>query len=288
MSGGFYLWLHLPYRQFPLKGDAQAGAVHPTVVDLPYADQSDFQKLDLYLPQSKAPAPLIIWFHGGGFAVGDKISMQRQDHSPRPKNPGRHGPYQIQVPDVAALTAKGYAVASVNYRLGLIMLTDAHAALADGKAAVRFLRANAAAYGIDPDRFAVWGNSAGGYMAAILGVSGDQNTVFDDASSRYAKTSPAVQAVIVWFGAEDRLPIEELSIAHYLPGAKSLPPFMIANGDADPIISPEQARRLQNALAKAGAKSSLTILPGAGHEDPQYMLTQMQPSFDFLDRALAR
>jgi dipeptidyl aminopeptidase/acylaminoacyl peptidase len=128
----------------------------------------------------------------------------------------------------------------------------------------------------------------GGYMAAMIGVTGDQQTTFDDAALGNTEVSSAVQAVVVWYGAEDRLPGQDLSISHYLSTAKTLPAFRIANGDADPVISPEQARRLQDALTKAGAKSSLTTLHGAGHEDPQFMQTQMIPTFDFLDRAFGR
>ena len=266
---------------------AQAGdpVPRPDFSDLAYAQGSPAQKLDLYLPKpSGSPAPLVIWIHGGGFMVGDKRAMPRRDFGPPPKPAGRNGPFQIQVPDVTALTAKGYAVASLNYRLGSTMSAAATPALRDGKAAVRFLRANAGKYQLDPGKFALWGNSAGGYMAAMLGATGDQPTVFDDASLGDPQISSAVQAVIVWFGAEDRLPGAELSVAHYLPAAKKLPPFLIANGDADLIISPLQARRLHEALTQAGARSALTILPGAGHEDPTYMATQMLPAFEFLDK----
>jgi acetyl esterase/lipase len=161
-------------------------------------------------------------------------------------------------------------------------------AIHDGKTAVRFLRANAGAYHLDPDRFAVWGNSAGGYMAVMLGVTGDQRTVFDAPKSRYADVSSAVQAAVVWFGAEDRLPGRELSIAGYLHAGRNLPAFMIANGDADPIISPGQARRLHDALLAAGARSTLVILPGAGHEDPAFTATQMLPTIAFLEGTFGR
>lgn len=255
----------------------------PAFADLAYASQSPAEKLDLYLPpHSAAPAPLVIWIHGGGFMVGDKRSMPRQDFGAAPKPKSVMGPYQIQVPDVAALTAKGYAVVSLNYRLGASMFDAAYPALQDGKAAVRFLRANADRYHLDSGKFAVWGNSAGGYMAAMLGVTGDQPTAFDDPGLGNAGVSSAVQAVVVWYGAEDRLPDPELSIFHYLPKARILPAFRIVNGDADPIISPAQAQRLNDALTKAGAISTLTILPGAGHEDPAYMSTQMAPAFAFL------
>jgi acetyl esterase/lipase len=183
-------------------------AARPNVADVAYAEQSPAQKLDLYLPKpGSARAPVVIWIHGGGFRVGDKSSMPRRDFGPPPKPVGPDGPYQIQVPDVAALTAKGYAVVSLNYRL-TSRAGDRYAAMVaavqDGKAAVRFLRANASTYSLDPEKFAVWGNSAGGYIAAMLGVTGDQPTIFDDPTLGNAEVSSAVQAVVVWFGAVDR------------------------------------------------------------------------------------
>ena len=251
----------------------------PTVEDLAYAETSPAEKLDLYLPKSSGSVvPLVIWIHGGGFRVGDKRSMPRRDFGPAPKPTSNDGPYQIQVPDVAALNAKGYAVVSLNYRLGM----DLVPAVQDGKAAVRFLRANAAKYHLDPDKFAVWGNSAGGIMAGLLGVTGDQRTIFDDPSLGNADVSSAVQAVVIWFGAIDR------DISKHLSKAKCVPPFMIANGDADPVIWPLMAERLHDALIKAGVKSTLTILPGAGHEDPAFMATQMPPTISFLDKTFAR
>ena len=260
--------------------------IEPSVKDLAYADKSPAEKLDLYLPTKKnAPAPLVIWIHGGGFMVGDKHSMPRRNFGPATKPTGPFGPYQIQVPNVAALVAKGYAVASLNYRLATSFIDGALPATRDGKAAVRFLRANSSKYNLDPNRFAVWGNSSGGYTAAIIGVTGDQSTIFDDSTLGNAGVSSAVQACVVWYGAEDRLPAE-LSIATYLPSAKVLPAFRIVNGDADQTISVNQAQRLYDALQKARAKATLTILPGAGHEDPAYMATQMTPTFEFLDSTL--
>jgi predicted esterase len=73
---------------------------------------------------------------------------------------------------------------------------------------------------------------------------------------------------VVWFGAEDRLPPER-NIATYLLSAKVLPAFRIVNGDKETLITVSQAQRLQDALLKLGAKSTLTILHGAGHEDPR-------------------
>ena len=114
------------------------------------------------------------------------------------------GPYQIQVPDVAALTRKGYAVVSLNYRLlrrpGDAFIDYALPAVQDGKAALRFLRANAAKYGLDPEKFAVWGNSAGGFIAAMLALTGHGPTVFDDPALGNSDISSAAQAAVIWHG----------------------------------------------------------------------------------------
>jgi acetyl esterase/lipase len=188
-------------------GDQAWPEIHPSITNLAYAEQSPAEKLDLYLPAAgNAPAPLVIWIHGGAFMVGDKHSMPRRNFGPPPKPTGRFGPFQIQVPNTAVLVSRGYAVASLNYRLGSSFLSGALPGVQDGKAAVRFLRANAGKYNLDPNRFAVWGNSAGGYMAAIIGVTGDQSTIFDDPALGDTNVSSAVQACIIWYGAEDRLP----------------------------------------------------------------------------------
>ena len=264
--------------------------IEPAFSDIPYATQSPLQKLDLYLPAKRTgPAPLVIWIYGGGFRFGDKRSMPRRKFGPAPTPTGPDGPYQIQVPDVAALTRKGYAVASFNYRL-LRRPGDAFAyfalpAVQDGKAAVRFLRTNAEKYGLDPDKFAVWGNSAGGFIAAILAVTGDEPTVFDDPAVGSLDSSAAIQAAVIWYGA---IEVRKLSPAHYISVAKIVPPILIANGDADFNIPVDDAIRLNDELLKKGVKSSLTILPGAGHEDPAFMATQMLPTFEFLDAAFGR
>ena len=208
---------------------------------------------------------------------------------PAPKPKGPDGPYQIQVPDVAALTRKGYAVVSLNYRLlrrpGDRFVDFARPAVQDGKAAVRFLRANAALYGLDPGKFAVWGNSAGGFIAAMLAATGDDPTIFDDPALGSPDVSGAVQAAVIWYGA---IEVGDLSIAHYISAAKIIPPILIANGDADTSVPVVEAIRLNDELLKKGAKSTLTILSGAGHEDPAFMATQMLPTFKFLDAAFGR
>jgi acetyl esterase/lipase len=262
--------------------------IEPTFADVAYATLSPSEKLDLFLPARKrGHAPLVIWIHGGAFRVGDKRSMPRRNFGPPPITAGPTGPYQVQVPDVAALTSKGYAVATINYRLlaqpGEPFYQFAVPAVQDGKAAVRFLRANAAKYNLDPNRFAVWGNSAGGFMAVILALTGDQPTEFDDPTLGNGDVSSAVQAAVIWYGA-----IRPDVTTHVVSIAKVIPPFLIAHGDADIRVPVASSKRLNQDLLNAGGKSTLTILPGAGHEDPAFMSTQMLPTFAFLDAVFGR
>jgi acetyl esterase/lipase len=263
-----------------------------TLSQLAYADKSPQQRLDLFLPgQTANPAPLVIWVHGGGWRTGDKSSITYQvNPSASPPQPQScTDVVEVQVPDVAALTAKGYAVASLNYRLNREPVT----AVQDAKAAVRFLRANAAHYHLDPDRFAVWGNSAGGYTVIMLGVTSGQRTVFDDPSLGNPDVPATVQAVVDWFGPTDSSSMpgnvgKDESPYTYIVAGRSVPPFMIAHGAADCTVPPEQSRHLYDALTKAGDAATLTILPGARHEDPAFMRTQRVPTVAFLDRTFNR
>ncbi len=266
------------------------GTSASTLSDLPYAALDPSEQLDLYLPAAAAdPAPLLIWIHGGGWHTGDK-SQITGFAGPSVKAPAP-GPcrdiVEVQVPNLTALLAKGYAVASVNYRLTL----DPVAAVQDAKAAVRFLRANAQRLRLDSNRFAAWGDSAGGYSALILAVTASRRTVFDDPRLGNVDVSAAVQAVVDDFGATEvtdlpgtRLPAEDpfSYIASAKPG--SLPPFRIAHGDADCVVPVQHSRDLAAALTKAGAAATLTVLPGAAHEDPAFMRTQWTPTLAFLDR----
>lgn len=261
-----------------------------TLPNLPYAPLDPAEQLDLFLPAAGAhPAPLLIWIHGGGWHTGDK-SQITGFNGPSVKAPPP-GPcrdiVEVQVPDLTTLLAKGYAVAAVNYRL----TRDPVAAAQDAKAAVRFLRANAQHFRLDPDRFAAWGDSAGGYSALILAVTAGRPTVFDDPRLGNAGVSAAVQAVVDDFGASE---LTDLAGQHtagedpfpYIASAKpgSIPPFRIAHGDKDCVVPVQHSRDLLAALTKAGATATLTVLPGATHEDPAFMRTQWEPTFLFLDR----
>src|SRR5262249_3763894 len=106
------------------------------------------QRLDLYVPaKADAPVPVIVWIHGGAWLGGSKAGG---------------GP-------ALAFVGKGYAVASINYRLSQHAVFPAQ--IEDCKAAIRWLRANAKRYNLNPERIGVWGASAGGHRVALLGTS---------------------------------------------------------------------------------------------------------------------
>ena len=240
--------------------------------DVAYGDDREFQTLDLKLPApSEKPVPLVVWIHGGGWKSGDK-------RSPHP---------------MRGLGDKGFAVASINYRLSTVAAYPAQ--LDDCRAAIRFLRDKAAEYRIDPDRIGIWGGSAGGHLAAMVGVTSD-----DD------ENSLRVQAVCDWCGPVDLVravsdapkdsPIEIGELLWQLvlgPNAdnqrlrKSLdlqrrirlleaaspirfitgqePPFLVVHGDADTTVPIVQSRRFVAALKTAGVNVTFEEVPGAGH-----------------------
>lgn len=261
-----------------------------TLSNLSYATLDPAEQLDLYLPAAGArPAPLLIWIHGGGWHTGDKnqiTGFAGSSVKAPPPGPCRDI-VEIQVPNLTELLAKGYAVAAMNYRL----TEDPMAAAQDAKAAVRFLRANAQRFRLDPDRFAAWGDSAGGFSALILAVTANRHTVFDDPRLGNADVSAAVQAVVDDFGASELTDLPGLHPAAedpfpYIASAKpgTIPPFRIAHGDHDCVVPLQHSRDLLAALTRAGASATLTVLPGAGHEDPAFMRTQWQPTLAFLNR----
>ena len=155
-------------------------------VGLKYANGSAAQTLDLYLPNGATPPfPVIVAIHGGGFAIGSANSGE--------------------VAPMVQGAKRGYAVACLNYRLS----GEARfpAAVADCRAAVRYLRANAAKLGVNPDRIAAWGDSAGGNLAAMLGTAAAANDLDGDVNDTPG-VSPAVQAVVDWFGPIDFLKMD--------------------------------------------------------------------------------
>jgi len=225
-------------------------------------------RLDLFLPESgDKPLPLIIWIHGGAWPAGSK-----DDPSP-----------------AVRFAANGYAVAHVGYRLS--QQAKFPAQIHDCKAAVRWLRANADKYKLEPNKFIAWGGSAGGHLVALLGTSGEVAELEGDVND--LKTSSRIQAVVDWFGPTDFLHIGGALLENKDKAAKAspityvskdAPPFLIMHGDLDRLVPFNQGELLYTALKKAGADVTFVPMKGAGHGfgGPE----AIAPVQDFLKRCL--
>ncbi len=224
--------------------------------------------LDLYLPEDAvSPLPLIVWVHGGAWREGTK------EH-----------------PRALRLVSEGYAVASIEYRLSQEAIFPAQ--LHDCKAAVRWLRAHAGTYGLDPSRLVAWGGSAGAHLASLLGVTGGVAEL--EGSLGHPEQSSAVRAVCSWYGPSDFLRMDDIrgAMGHDAPDSPEsqlvgapiqarpdlvaranpityvgpdAPPFLLMHGTADDVVIPNQSELLHTALVAAGAQSTLILLGGLGH-----------------------
>lgn len=232
-------------------------------------------ELDLYLPpQSGGPVPVVVFVHGGGWRMGSRRSL----------GPAYAGFDPSPFEQVAA---GGIAVASVDYRLSGegTWPTQLH----DAKAAVRWLRSRAADAGLDADKIAAWGESAGGHLALLLGLTGPDL----DGEVGVLGPSSAVSAVAAWYPPSDLpalpddlgtdpadpdtreaqllgAPLSEAadrwrqaSPLSYVRAATA--PILILHGENDRLIPCVQSKRLAAALADAGATVDLSVHPGADH-----------------------
>lgn len=225
--------------------------------DLEYARvEGQSLKLDLYMPENtETSPPLIVWIHGGGWTRGDKQSVN---------------------PAVMRLVVDGYAVASINYRLGGLYLHPKQ--IHDCKGAIRWLRANVDKYGYSTERIAVAGGSAGAHLALLLGLSSGESVLEGIVGGNLGESSK-VDAIIDLSGVSsipdlivsrpdfkkkksDEL-IRSASPVEYL--GKGDPPVLIVHGDSDQIVPVNQGQILHDRYQELGLDSTLHIIPGAGH-----------------------
>ncbi len=284
--------------------EADTAHIARKMFDIAYADRSPAQRLDIYWPADGAgPFPVIMAIHGGAFMGGDKRDMQLE-------------------PMLAGLE-RGYAVVSINYRMSGEALFPA--LVYDIKAAIRWVRANAAQFLFDPARIAVWGGSAGGYLSLMAGVAANVPAL-DDLSLGNSDQPCHVQAVVDWFGPTDFLKMDaQLAESGMAPpaefahsGANSpeslllgrqiteipdlvraanpetylhvgAPPFFIQHGDRDDTVPHQQSARFAACahLLLGKEKVRLELLPGARHADPAFATPQnIQKVLAFLDQTL--
>jgi acetyl esterase/lipase len=250
--------------------------------------------LDLYLPPSASRAgknaadkPLVIYIHGGGWQSGHSRQSGAFDDFPSV---------------LASIAARGYVVASLNYRLS--GEAPFPAAIRDVKFAIKWLRAHAAEYGINKDKAVVWGGSAGGQLTALAattcGVQELEPVLPNPASTEAAATageSDCVQGAVTWYGIFDfaAIPQSQLvtpatpgslpsAVVRYL-GCSSAPcstqtirlasavsfvkaetpPFLLIHGAGDKTVDPAQSTLFRDALQKAGGQVDLLMIPAVDH-----------------------
>jgi len=208
--------------------------------------------LDLYVPEnSQEPRPLVVWVHGGGWMAGDKSAC----------------PAIFLVP-------KGYVVASLDYRLAQEAKFPAQ--IQDCKTAIRFLKANAAKYGVDPQRVGVWGASAGGHLAALLGVSAGDERI--EGPKIEGAASSEVQAVCDWYGPTDFIRMHELKESKNPEDKKIAEESYKAVGADDGPVGALLGGPIKSKLEQAALASPACHLRGPGaktaKELPPFLIMQ--------------
>jgi acetyl esterase/lipase len=230
--------------------------------DVVYATHGRPLRMHVLLPRTAAASrPAIVFIHGGGWTEGSR---------------------QRGLPSLIHFVKKGYVAASIEYRLSGEAIFPAQ--IEDVRAAIAYIRTHASDLGVDPHRIAVWGQSAGGHLAALAGTS--------------LKGAARPDAVIDWNGPTDFLEPRELArlekrkadqkqptfaMERLLGGPVNErrelaaaanpirwvtpddPPFLILHGSADEEVSITQSELLRDALANAGVEVTLEVFPGEGH-----------------------
>ncbi len=284
-------------------GKANTDHINHKWLDIPYVPNATAQKMDIYLPNDgKGPFPVIVSIHGGAFKFGDKADRQ--------------------LTGMLEGLNRGYALVSINYRLSGEAIYPAQ--IFDVKAAIRFIRANAKKYKLDPKKIATWGGSAGGNLAAMAGTSGDVKEL-EGLKQGNPKESSRVQAVVDWFGPinfntmdaqfkvsgkgktdhDEANSPESLLVGKKITDAADLvkvanpatyitqddPPFFIEHGLEDQLVPTEQskgfAKDLEAILGKD--KVSLFLLKDTKHGGPQFETKEnLDRVFQFLDAHLKK
>jgi acetyl esterase/lipase len=272
-------------------------------LDIPYANQSDAQKLDIYLPiDGDGPFPVIIYIHGGAWQMGDKR--------------------ELQILPVLRGVVHGYAVVSINYRSSHEAIFPVQ--IFDVKSALRFIKANAERYMLDKHRVAAWGASAGGHLAALLGTSAGV-AALEDLSTGYPEEDTTVLAVVDWYGPtqdflqmdaqlietkygvsdhsevdspESQLlgqeitlipePVKKASPMAYI--TPDIPHFLIQHGYHDQIVPVQQSIKFSAEIERIAGKDKVTLdvfMKDVYHGDPHFENPQnLNKVFEFLDQHL--
>jgi acetyl esterase/lipase len=247
--------------------------------------------MDVYLPDGGGDArPAVMMIHGGGWYLFSK---------------------DVYAEQAERFAGAGYVAASINYRL--VPEGSYPRLVQDAICALAFLRAHAGEYGLDPERVAVLGYSAGGHMASLLGVGAGIEDFQPDCAAGGTFAPAAVvsgagpqdlrgrthERVVDFLGCREEDCPERWEraspIAHVKPGA---PPYLLAHGSADLFVDVGESRRMQDALQAAGVEARLFEAPAGGHlltpdgRGDQHLTTSADTpeawavTIDFLDRSM--
>lgn len=274
---------------FGLFVSVDSSSITTKYLDLEYDTASEDQKLDIYLPEhSSSPLPAVVYIHGGGFEMGDR----------------KYG----HIHELISGVKKGYAVASISYRLS--SESPFPAAIQDIRNGIRYLRAHADEYGIDPDRIGIFGESAGGGLTALAAMNDDVPEFDCAVPDELANTRPTVAAAVDWFGVYDMENMRDKYIENLkqnAPGPKFSPdncpesrfmggslselprqtldlmnaikhinpnmaPLLIEHGTSDKNVPCVQSQNLYHAIkAQLGeGHAELYLLEDAAHEDKRF------------------
>ena len=268
---------------------AQAPVVHKDLVFATVDGKS--LGLDLYLPADVTSPALLVWVHGGAWTSGTKAGVP------------------------AKLLQSRMAIASVDFRQS----TEARfpAQVHDIKAAIRFLRARAAAYGYRSERLAIAGSSSGAHLAALVGVT-NGHPQLEGTVGEHLDRSSSVQAIVSYFGASNLTTILSQSTPHGLkvrePALRRLlgappdearelatlaspvahvdandPPLFLLHGDQDPQMPINQSHELEGAYAKIRLDVQLRVVHGAAHGGEMfYSPESLDPVLAFLKRTIGK
>src|SRR5436309_8024450 len=219
----------------PAKWTVQEGILYAT---LPFGSY----RLNIYTlnPPPQGNTPIVLYFHGCC-----NPSTNRDNALRLGKTPADPHEYLFR-----ALLNNGYRVASLDYpaEYPVVDAKDVEA----GKAAVRFLRAKAATYHIDPTRIIAWGSSGGGNPVELMGTA-DKSAGFD--IGQYLSYSSRIEAVIDWYG--------DVTNLKYITSDDA--PFLIQQGTADSNSLKTDSQKLYNALVAASVSAQLQYVANAGH-----------------------
>ena len=302
-------------RDFPVADKPSLADVYPqrvtrwpggvtSLADVTYSTLPGYRPMviDIYQPQKRGgPKPLVLYIHGGGWVGG---------HT-------RHSGALSNFPAVlASLAREGFVVASLEYRLSGEARFPAQ--VHDARAALRFLKANAERYGLDPARVGVWGGSAGGHLSALTALSCGV-TALDPQGVSAPAGSECVQSAVIWYGvfdfaelvasraggsdgAAERLmgcpascTAEQFSVASPVTYVDPKdPPFLLIHGDEDKVVPVAQSHIAESRFKAAGVTVDSIYIPGVDHsfigstpaQTRAATLRATNATFDFLHRTL--